>query len=308
MPAHRIVSLLPSATEIVAALGASQRLVGRSHECDFPGGLEVVPICSRPRIDPSRSSIDIDSDIKQRLANALSIFEVDQAQLSAVAPDLVITQDQCEVCAVHLDDLRLSLDETMPSSPDILSLAPRTLGDVWQSIRDVGRAAGLEEAAECLVDTLATRMGSLSESTHELAADTRPRVVCIEWLEPLMVAGNWVPELVDTAGGTDILGTAGQHSPWIESTALAEADPDHLILMPCGLDIGRTRSELAVISDQPWWNDLRAVQQGNVAITDGHQFFNRPGPRLVESAEILAEILHPTGRDWGHQGTGWQPL
>ena len=178
----------------------------------------------------------------------------------------------------------------------------------WQTIALVGEAMERSDRAAEVIAELESRLQTLAESANSQPVADRPRVACIEWIEPLMVAGNWVPELVTLAGGIDVLGTAGTHSPWINWPDLAAADPDVIVLMPCGFDIARTRAEMASVSTRPEWQQLRAVADGRVVIADGHQFFNRPGPRLVESAEILAEILHPGRYDFGHHPLGWEPL
>lgn len=306
MTGHRIISLLPSATEIVAAVSGIDQLVGRSHECDHPPGVESLPVCCRPKIDITAPGIEIDRQVKQRLAAAVSIFEVNQDLLGTLQPDLIITQDQCEVCAVNLADVEVALGDASGVSTRVLSLAPASLADVWQSIVAVGEAIGEPDRAARVTAGLESRLQALSSTVA--GGRDRPRVACIEWIEPLMVAGNWVPELVELAGGIDVLGTAGVHSPWIDWSDLAVADPDVVVMMPCGFDIQRTRSELSAVVDQTDWQGLRAVADGRVFLTDGHQFFNRPGPRLVESAEILAEILNPGRCDFGHHPTGWQPL
>ncbi len=306
MTGHRIISLLPSATEIVAAVSGIDQLVGRSHECDHPPGVESLPVCCRPKIDITAPGIEIDRQVKQRLAAAVSIFEVNQDLLGTLQPDLIITQDQCEVCAVNLADVEAALGDASEVSTRVLSLAPASLADVWQSIVAVGEAIGEPDRAARVTAGLESRLQALSSTVA--GGRDRPRVACIEWIEPLMVAGNWVPELVELAGGIDVLGTAGVHSPWIDWSDLAVADPDVVVMMPCGFDIQRTRSELSAVVDQTDWQGLRAVADGRVFLTDGHQFFNRPGPRLVESAEILAEILNPGRCDFGHHPTGWQPL
>ncbi len=281
MAGRRIVSLLPSATEIVAALGGLDQLVGRSHECDHPAEVESLPVCCHPTLDIQASGQEIDRQVKQRLAQAVSIFEIDHDLLSRLQPDLVLTQ--------------------------VLSLAPSHLAEVWQSVLSVGEALGHPDRASEIVSGLKDRMQALARTVEVAAGDLSPRIACIEWLEPLMVAGNWVPELVELAGGVDVLGTSGAHSPWISWSDLVAADPDVLVLMPCGFDIERTRTEWETLENRAQWHQLRSVAEGRVFITDGHQFFNRPGPRLVESAEILAEILHPGRCDFGHHPAGWQP-
>lgn len=309
----RIVSLLPAATEIVCALGGEAWLVGRSHECDFPAGVLSRPICSRSRIEVSGSSRDIDNNVKQTLRDGLSLFEVDVERLNQIKPTLILTQAQCEVCAVSLAEVEAALAEQVGSRPHVVSLSPNCLNDVLEDIRRVAAVLEVVERGETLVKELRTRLTHLSQkvlnpTTRDDAARPRPSVVCIEWIEPPMTAGNWVPELVEIAGGENRLSKRGLHSPWLEWSDLVAENPDAIVFMPCGWSIARTRTELHWITDRPEWSSLRAVRAGRVFVADGHHYFNRPGPRLIDSAEILAEILHPDRCCFGHQETGWQPL
>jgi iron complex transport system substrate-binding protein len=294
----RIASLLPSATEIVYALGAGPALVARSHECDFPPGVERLPVCTSARLADGTSR-EIDDRVKDLVDRGLSIYEVDAEQLRALAPSVVLTQDQCEVCAASVSDVEHALASWTGTRPRLVSLAPRTLGDVLGDVVRVGAALGLEARARACASGWTDRITAIGERSGALP---RPRVACIEWTDPPMAAGNWVPELVALAGGEPLLATAGSHSPWLEWDALREADPDVIVLMPCGFDLARTRRELAPLAARPGWSGLRAVRAGRVHGTDGNAFFSRPGPRLVESLEILAEILHPEVFDFGHRG------
>lgn len=300
---HRIASLLPSATEIVAALGYQDCLVGRSHECDFPPGVEALPVCSEPRIDVSGSSNEIDQQVKASLRDALSIYTVFPETLERLNPSVIVTQSQCDVCAVNMADVQAAVCEMIESKPEIVSLEPMALSDIWSDIQTVADALNDAEAGDRLIASLKSRLQDLTTRLPESAA--RPTVVCIEWLEPLMPAGNWIPELVELAGGTSLLSEAGKHSPWMTWDDLVSADPEFIIIMPCGFGIERTKQELHLLTKHPGWPGLKAVQNGNVYLTDGHQYFNRPGPRVVESAEILAEILHGPNIRFGHEGSGW---
>ena len=306
MSEHRIVSLLPSATEIVVALGLKDCLVGRSHECDFPAGLEHLPICCEPTIDVSASSGEINSQVEERLANAVSIYRLDTEKIAELRPTHILTQMQCEVCAVSENDVRATVEKLADSKPQVLSLSPSCLTDLWQTVRDVASALDVAEKGEELVESLQARL----ECIRSLAAQSarRPKVACIEWLDPLMTAGNWVPELVEIAGGENLLGRAGEHSPWVKWEELVEADPDVIVVLPCGFDLKRTQEEVGVLTGNPHWNQLRAVRNGAVFLADGHNFFNRPGPRLVDSAEILAEILHPEHFEPNHRSTAWTQM
>ncbi len=302
----RVVSLIASSTEIVCALGLEKSLVGRSHECDYPKTVTRLPVCTEPLIDPSRSSIEIDRQVKDVLRDALSVYRVDRGVLESLQPDVIITQSQCEVCAVSLRDVEGALAGWLDSRPRVVSLEPMGLADVWTDIRTVAGALGVPERGMSLVEHLQRRVAAIAERARALP--TRPTVACIEWIEPLMAAGNWVPELVVLAGGVNLFGEAGKHSPWMTWEALRHADPDVIVVMPCGFDIPRTLEELPALTRNPEWCSLHAVKQGRVYVTDGNQYFNRPGPRLVESLEILAELFHPETFDFDHKGSGWVPV
>jgi iron complex transport system substrate-binding protein len=296
----RIVSLLPSATEIAVALGFADNLVGRSHECDFPERVRSLPALTASKLRKGLSSLEIDRQVQDIVRQGLSVYEVDAVRLRALRPDVILTQTQCAVCAVTPDDLQGALHAWSGAEPQLLSLAPDALADVWGDVRRVAMALNAEEAGERVVGELEARLRALRA---KVATSARPTVAAIEWTEPLMAAGNWIPELIEAAGGRPLFATAGQHSPWLEWQALADADPDVIVLMPCGYRIGETLAELGSLRDHPIWVNLSAVRRGSVFVTDGHHFFNRPGPRLVESAEILAEILG--NAHFGHEGSGW---
>jgi len=306
MSAPRVVSLLPSATEIVCALGLRDALVGRSHECDHPPGVEALPVCSRPTVDVAARSAAIDRSVRERLKAGLSVYDVSEEVLSGLAPDVIVTQSQCEACAVTPDDVERAVAEWTGARPEIVSLAPERLADVWEDVRRVADALGVPGRGREVVESLENRAARMASDAQALVG--RPRVACIEWVDPLMAAGNWVPELVSLAGGEDVLGQAGEHASWLEWDALAAADPEVVVVMPCGFDIARTRRELAPLTARPGWRRLAAVGEARAFLADGHQYFNRPGPRLVESLEILAEILHPEAFRFGHRGAGWEPL
>jgi iron complex transport system substrate-binding protein len=300
----RIVSLIASSTEIVCALGFGSDLVGRSHECDFPEWVRRLPVCTSPKFPTEGTSYEVDQRVKAILAEGLSVYRVDAEALRALAPDVIVTQSQCEVCAVSLRDVEQAVCEWIESRPRIVSLVPNALGDVWRDIETVAAALGAAARGEALVAALRGRIAAIAERARGLGE--RPTVAVVEWIDPLMAAGNWMPELVELAGGTSLFGTAGEHSPWMSLEDLAARDPDWILVIPCGFDLARTRSEMASLASCPEWRQLRAVRGGHVALGDGNQFFNRPGPRLVESLEILAEILHPQEFSFGHSGAGWQ--
>lgn len=306
MTAHRVISLIASATEIVAALGCEDLLVGRSHECDYPPGVERLPACSEPKIDVNGTSREIDDRVKSVLRDAMSVYRVFADEMERLQPTVVITQTQCEVCAVSLKDVECAVQDRLGSDVRIVACEPMSLADVWTDIEKVGAALDVPDSAERLVESSKQRLQQLATRTRELSdSGTRPTIACIEWIDPLMAAGNWVPELVSIAGGDNRFGEAGKHSPWMTFEELLRQDPDVIAIMPCGFDIDRTRREMSPLTDRPEWPQLSAVRNGRVYLTDGNQYFNRPGPRLVESAEILAELLHPADFDFGHKGTGW---
>ncbi len=306
MPEHRIVSLIASATEIVAALGLRPQLVGRSHECDYPPDVVELPACSEPKIDIHGTSREIDERVKSVLRDATSVYRVFTEVLDELAPTVVITQTQCEVCAVSLQDVERAVCEMVSSRPKLVACEPNALADVWNDFRNVAAALDVPDRGEQLVNECLTRLNRVAADVRR--ETHRPRIGCIEWIDPLKAAGNWVPELVEIAGGVNVFGEAGKHSPWMAWEDLLREDPEVLAILPCGFDMSRCLAEMPVLTGDPRWSRLSAVRNHRVYITDGNQFFNRPGPRVVESAEILAEILYPGRFDYGHEGTGWIAL
>ncbi len=283
----RIVSLLPSATEIVCALGADAELVGRSHECDFPEAITDRPALTAARIMTGTSSLEIDRAVRDVIENALSIYSVDEAQLAALAPDVIVTQDLCEVCAVSLDDVRAAVARLAHrkgiDAIQIVSLSPVCLADVMTNIVEVGAAIGRD--GQSLRRSLEARMHALSS---RVTARPRPRVVTLEWLAPLMIGGTWMPELVELAGGIALGATAGGPAPTIDLAKLRALAPDVIVAKPCGFTIARALEERSLLTEIQ-----AAVPEARVYVTDGNAYFNRPGPRLVESLEILAACIHP---------------
>lgn len=301
----RIVSLLCSATEIVAALGHRDGLVGRSHECDFPPGVEALPVLTAPRFAVDGSSAEIDRRVKDTVGAGLAVYDVDAARLRDLAPDVIVTQDQCDVCAVSLADVEAAVRGWTGRDTRIVSLKPERLADVWADIGAVARALGAEAVGARLIADLKERIAAIAGRAQALSE--RPRVAIVEWIEPLMTGGNWMPELVALAGGEAVVSAAGAPSAWVAWDALAAADPEVIVVAPCGFGIDRAAADLPVLAGQPGWGDVAAVRAGRVAVADGHQYFNRPGPRLVESLEMLAEIVHPEAFDFGWKGRGWRP-
>jgi iron complex transport system substrate-binding protein len=302
----RIVSLLPGATEIVAALGAADALVGRSHECDFPPAVAAVPACTALKHPLSGDSSAVHRDITALIEQALGIYRVDTDLLKALKPDVIVTQSQCEVCAVSEGDLRAALNDWLGTPPEVISLSPATIAEVAESFRTIAAAIDRPEDGAVLADSMLIRIADLR--THAATLVNRPRVATIEWIEPLMTAGNWVPELIEAAGGVPLFGTAGEHSPWLDWEAFVASDPDVIVAMPCGFDLTRAATETARLAERNSWSELRAAREGAVAIVDGNRYFNRPGPRLADSAEILAEIFHSDVFHFGHRGDGWRWL
>jgi iron complex transport system substrate-binding protein len=300
----RLLPLLSSATEIVHALGLGKFQVGRSHECDYPAEVLKLPVCSRPSFPVDGSSLEIDRLVKERLTAALSIYELDSELIRELRPTHIVTQTQCKVCAVSLEDVEKALREGLGTNTEIIPLEPYALEDLWRDIRQVAGRCGRPAAGEELVALLEERMKAIARQA--LKATARPRVAAIEWIDPLMAAGNWVPELIEMANGQNLFGAAGQHSPWMSWEELAAADPDILVALPCGFDLGRTRAEMERLTKRPEWSRLRAVQTGRVFLCDGNQFMNRPGPRLLESLRIFAEIFHPALFEPTLAGIGWE--
>jgi iron complex transport system substrate-binding protein len=309
----RIASFLPSTTEIVCALGLRDQLVLRSHECDHPRGVEAVPFATWPKYDPDGTSYAIDQRLRALLQEGLGVFRVDADRLREAAPDVILTQDQCQVCAVPLADIEAAACALLDPPPRIVSLSPATLGEVLDSVVTVAAALGVPERGEALRQELEAGLRRVGDRAASVGSG-RPRVLTIEWFDPLMTAGNWVPELVELAGGENALGEAGAHSPFLSWDVMAATDPDVVVLIPCGFGIERALEEMPVLRALPGWGDLRAVRDGHVAVADGNRYFNRPGPRLVESAEILGEILSEVAGRGGkaresatrHRNDGWR--
>lgn len=335
----RVVSLIASSTEIICALGFENLLVGRSHECDFPESVKRLPVTTEPKFNVEGTSYEIDQRVKAILQEGLSVYRVHADALSRLRPDLIVTQTQCEVCAVSQKDVEAAVCEIMSAaggpSPRIVSLHPNQLADVWQDIERVAEALGDPDRGARLVRELRARMtavaskavslrgyggsGSVASARAEVGWDgvpvraasdaeepRRPRVAYIEWIEPLMAGGNWMPELVMLAGGENLFGAAGKHSPFFNWEEVVAANPDIIVVAPCGFDLRRTEGEMPLLTRRPEWAGLRAVREGRVFLADGNQYFNRPGPRVVESLEILAEIFHPGEFRFGHEGRGWK--
>ena len=300
----RIVSLIASSTEIVAALGFADCLVACSHECDYPDLVTALPRVTAAKLRTDVPSLEIDRQVRDILRAGLSVYRVDADKLREVNPDVIITQDHCEVCAVSTKDLEAAVCDWLGPHVQVVSLRPNSLADIWSDIERVANALDAPARGTRLVKSLQDRIAAVSETTHKIEA--QPRVAFIEWIEPLMAGGNWVPELNHLANAVDVLGKPGEHSDWIEFEDLASSDPDVIIVAPCGFDLARTIEEMPALAAKRGWNELRAVRDRRVYVADGNAYFNRPGPRLVESFEILVETIYDGRIEFGHRGVQWK--
>jgi iron complex transport system substrate-binding protein len=258
------------------------------------------------KFNPEGTSAEIDRRVKKIVADALSVYRVDAPKLRELRPDVIVTQSQCEVCAVSESDVEAAVAEWLGARPKIVSLAPYALDDVFTDMQRVADALGASARGVDLVASLRARLSAISDILHNSAP--RPTVAIIEWIDPLMAAGNWMPSLVEMAGGSNLFGTAGEHSPWMKFDDLAARDPDVIMISPCGFNMDRAAKDLPVLTNNPKWQQLSAVRNRRVFMADGNQYFNRPGPRIAESLEILAEIVHPELFRFGHEGSGWRRL
>ncbi|MFN2556280.1 MAG: cobalamin-binding protein [Nitriliruptorales bacterium] len=299
----RVVSLLPSTTEIVVALGHGDDLVGRSHECDFPPEVVDLPVITRPRREHVGTSGEIHRAVVDLLEQVLSIYVVDPPALRAANPELIITQDLCRVCAVPEDEVVEAARVYLGEGVEVVTSSPTSLGEVFADVLRIGEALNDREAAERLVSRL---QGELNDLAASVAAMRRPRLALLEWTDPLMVAGHWTPELIETAGAAPVLTSGGRHSPIITFEALRDSDPDVILVAPCGYDLPRAVAERQVLGGIAGWHDLTAVREGRVAFADGSAYFSRPGPRLVTSAAIIAAVTHSFGPAQELEGRAWQ--
>jgi len=302
--AKRIISLLPSATEIVVALGLGEFLVGRSHECDYPSFVTQLTVCTQANLNVEKPSREIDADVQSLLQAALSIYQIKTEVLEQLQPTHILTQDQCDVCAVSFPEVKKAVSALISSDSQIISLQPNLLQEVWSVIDHVAQI--LEIDPKPLLTQLQQRIQQIEAQTQNLPENSLPTVVALEWTDPLMGAGNWIPELIELAGGKPLLSKKGDHSPYLTWDDLLQSNPDFIVIMPCGFDLARTEQEAQGLAQHAQWDTLRAVQQKNVYISDGNAYFNRPGPRLVDSLEILAEVLHPEFFTYGYQNKAWQ--
>ena len=281
---------------MVHALGLGDFQVGRSHECDYPPEVLVLPVCTAPVFDIHGDSREIDQRVKETLATAESVYKVFDETLERLKPTHIVTQTQCKVCAVSLSDVERALSARFSTRPEVVALEPNSLDEIYQDILRLAGASGVEDRGRQLVDEIKREMAEISSVAKE--SERRPRVINVEWQEPLMAAGNWIPELTEMLGAENLFGSAGAHSPWMQWDDIVKADPDVVVCMPCGYDLERTRAEMH------WhdWTKLRA----QIYLADGNQYLNRPGPRVAKSLRILAEILYPESFEPSLEGIGWE--
>jgi iron complex transport system substrate-binding protein len=285
----RIYSFLPSATEIVYALGLGDQLCGVTHECDYPAEAATKPVVVRSRNSSAKSQREIDDLVAQSVSHGHGLYSIDRALLERVKPDVVITQELCDVCSVSLRDVLKTVNE-LSQECNVVSLKPRGLEGVLEDILTVGKACHAEERALALVDSLRRRIRAVETKAKGLA---RPRVFCVEWFDPVFASGHWVPEMVEIAGGHDALGRPGEDSRRISWEDVVSYDPETLVLIPCGFDTRRTTDDLPLLAARPGWSAIQAVRAGKVYATDGSAYYSRPGPRLVDGLEMMAKMIHP---------------
>lgn len=290
----RIASLLPAATEWICALGLGESLVGVSHECDWPPGLPELPVLTASRLDDAeQASGAIDSDVRRLLREALAVYDVDIRALADARPDVIVTQDLCDVCAVSFADVERAAGQLTCPDVKIVNLGPRQLGDIWNDLRTLSSALDRGHEGRALQAKLAARIERVRARTERL--ERRPTTLTIEWLDPVMIGGTWMPELVEIAGGRPLETAAGEPAPTLNAEALAALDPapEVVLIKPCGYSIERTLNEVPALRTLLSGFIWPAVRDGRVWIADGNAYFNRPGPRIVDSLEILAACLHP---------------
>jgi iron complex transport system substrate-binding protein len=299
-----IVSLLPSATEIVCALGARSRLVGISHECDYPADVKGLPILTKPKVNIHGTSGEIDRDVRAVLQSALAVYDLDLELLRSLAPDCIVTQDLCDVCAVSFDQVREAAKSVVGKEVKIVNLHPKRLDDIWNDIKNVGDAIGHAAQAEELLRSLKARVDAVRD--RALRTSVRPKILTIEWLDPVMVGGTWMPEMAELCAATALLAKAGEPAPKVSREQLDSIDPDLVVIKPCGFDVPRTLKEVPLLQKNLPWTDWDAPLNGLIYVVDGNQYFNRPGPRIADSLEILAACVHPKQfRDFRQKYAKW---
>jgi iron complex transport system substrate-binding protein len=302
---QRIVSFLPSATEMIFGLGAGDRLVGVTHECDYPAEARAKPVVVRAALPlETMSSSEIDRAVSRQLASASSLYTVDEQLLRELAPDLIVTQELCQVCAPSGNEITQALQQ-LRNPPRVLTLTPHSLEDVLGNLREVGSAIGCLQMAETLIDQARERLTATRGQTADLE---HPRVFCMEWTDPVYCSGHWVPEMTEIAGGVDRIGRRGSDSTRIPWHDVVAETPEVVVIMPCGFSLGQSIEKARELLDRNGWNELPAVRNGRVFAVDANSYFARPGPRLVDGVELLAHLFHPQQFIWRGGSGAFQPL
>ncbi|MFN2329610.1 MAG: cobalamin-binding protein [Chromatocurvus sp.] len=310
----RIVSLLPSATEIVCALGLQEHLVGVSHGCNYPAGVDALPRMTSTRVPYNAGSDEIDAYVREHLGDNLAdnlsdntaLYDLDLDALAAVRPDVVVSQALCDVCAVATGDVRDAI-RSLPGEPTLIDLTPNSLTDVFDDMLRVGEATGAQAAAQNLVSSLRARRDHVAERSDTIAKADRPRVMFFEWLLPPFSGGHWNPELVNLAGGHDLLGSPGEPSRTLDWQMVTDASPELAFIACCGFGIERALLDIAALGENPAWLSLPAVREKRIFVADGNAYFSSPGPRLLDGLELMAHALHPTVHPAPETGSVWQP-
>ena len=287
----RIVSLLPSNTELACALGLADQIVGVSHECDYPPEMANRPVLTSSGIAKNLTTEQIHEQVSKEVKNSHALYHINQSLLESLRPDLILTQAKCEVCAVDYDEVEAAVQKLPPPQPKILSFQPNSLEDLWKNLQEIGRATGREQQAEQVIAKFQERVQRVQQAVQ--SAPKRPRVLLVEWLKPLMAAGSWSPQLVKLAGGEHGLNPGPGKARKITWEQIRQYDPEVIVLIPCGFTIEKTLRDISLITSLSQWETLSAVRSKKVFTVDGSSYFNRPGPRLVDSLEILASLLHP---------------
>jgi len=304
--APRIVSFLPSATEMVCALGLADQLVGITHECDYPPEIKGKPVVVRNLLPIERmSQPEIDQSVAQRMRDGHSLYQVDEKLLQELAPDMILTQDLCQVCAPSGNEVSQALN-LLPRKPQILWLTPKSLEQIAGNVRELGEATGRAKEAEELIATGRARLEQVAVITRDLLS--RPRVFCLEWLDPIYCSGHWVPEMVSIAGGVDALAREGKDSVRISWNDVLEWAPEVLIITPCGFNLDQVVEQAPQLGSRSGWSNLPAVREGRVYAVDANSYFARPGPRVVDGTELLAHLIHPQLFPWNGPATAYRRL
>jgi iron complex transport system substrate-binding protein len=302
---QRIVSLLPSATEIACALGLGENLVGITHECDYPAEIQGKPVVVRNVLPiESMTQGEIDVAVAQRIREGKSLYQIDERLLQQLEPDLILTQDLCQVCAPSGNEVSEVL-RTLPKQPEILWLTPRNISEIEENVRELGVATGRTREADELVNSGRARLEKLASATSTL---NRPRVFCMEWLDPVFASGHWVPEMVRIAGGLDKLGNEGADSVRIPWERVLKWQPEVLVIMPCGFNLAQVVEQTPQLFDFHGWSELPAVRDGRVYAVDANSYFARPGPRVVEGTELLAHLFHPNQFSWTGSNSAYKRI